>query len=214
MMIARIRCDKREGYVEARFDEVWQYIKDNYRKWRSVDNLMLLYLTKRFVAGETSLIAEAKDADTFLNFLSQHILPLECVSGVHIFNLMKPRFLQIPRGTCLDLKRFTVTITANPEQYQEIHDAVCRIKPSKYFVVGYIAYSFQEHGSDMVVSVLAKGLSAAKKGVLEHIESLEGVLDTDLVRITRTKRLYSLAETKKYKGIPHLSHEAMGIEMF
>ncbi len=214
LMVARINCDKKEGYVEANQDEVWQYIRSNYRKWKSSENIMLLYLTKRFVPGETSLIVNAKDADTFLNFLGQHILPLECVSGAHIFNLMKPLFFRIPTGTCLDLKRFTLTINVLPSHYKEVYHAICRIKPTKYFVVGYIAYAFQEHGNDIVVSVLAKGLSAAKKGCQEHIEALEGVLNTEIVRITRTKRLYSGADAKKFKGTPYVPDEEIGIEIF
>jgi hypothetical protein len=214
MMIARIKCQKREGYVEAKFDDVWQYIKDNYRKWRDIDDIMLLYLTKRFVAGETSLIVDSKDADVFHNFLKTHILPLECVSGVHMFNLMKPRFFEIPRGTCLDLNRFTVTISAAPGSYANVYESVSGIKPTKSLVVSYIAYTFSDHGSDIVVSVLAKGLSSAKKGVLEHIDALNGVHDTDIVRITRTKKLYREEKAKEFKGIPHVSDEVMGIEMF
>jgi hypothetical protein len=213
-MVARIKCGKTEGYVEAKHDDVWQYIKSNYRQWKGEENITLMYLTKRFVPGETSLIVNTKDADTFLDFLSQHVLPLECIEGAYIFNLMKPTFFPIPTGTCLDLKRFTVTINAIPSQYNEIYDIIRGIKPTKFFVVGYIAYTFQEHGSDIMVSVLAKGLPAAKKGVLEHIEQIDGVLDTNIVWITKTKKLYSGSEAEKFKGTPYVSDEALGLEVF
>ncbi|UCE75279.1 MAG: hypothetical protein JSV56_06155 [Methanomassiliicoccales archaeon] len=214
MMIARIKCDKKEGYVEAKDDDVWQYIKGHYRQWRDDENLTLLYLTKRFVPGETSLIVNARNAEMFLHFLNHHILPLDYVTGVYIFNLMKPTFFSIPRGTCLDLKRFTVTIDANPSKYKEIYEAVCMIKPTKFFVVSYIAYTFQEPGSDMVLSVLAQGPSAVKQGVRKYIDSLDGVNNTDIVWVPKTRKLYSGAEAEKFKGTHYLSDESLSMEMF
>jgi hypothetical protein len=213
-MIARIKCGKYEGYVDAEHDDVWQHIKTNYRNWKKDQALSLLYLTKRFVPGETSLIVKAENADAFMDFLNQHILPLECVSGSHIFNLMKPTFLHIPKGTCLDLKRFTVTINADPVHYQEIYDSICKIEPTKYFVVNYVAFTFQDHGDDILVSVLAKGLSAAKKGVLDHIESQEGVLNTNITRITKTRKLYSYSDLLKFHGKPFEAEDALSMDMF
>jgi hypothetical protein len=214
MMIARIRCDKKEGYVEAKQDEVWQYIRSNYKKWRSEENIALLYLTKRFVPGETSLIVNANDADVFLNFLNQHIFPLECVIGAHIFNLTRYKFFPIPTGSCLDLKRFTVTINAVPKHYKEIYNEICKIEPTKHFVVNYIAYSFHEHGSDIIVSILAKGSHDAKEGVRKHIEPLEGIVNTDIMWISKTKKLCPDSQEKKLKGLQYMPDEPLGMEMF
>ena len=149
-----------------------------------------------------------------MNFLNEHVLPLECVMGVYIFNLMKPMFFPIPSGTCLDLKRFTVNINTVPARLNEIYQGICRIEPTKYFVVAYIAYTFQEHGSDIVVSLLAESLSAAKQGVREHIDTLEGVLDTNIVRVTRTRRLYSSKNEGKLKGTPYKPDPPINLEMF
>lgn len=213
-MVARIRCSKGEGYLETQQDDVWQYIESDHRKWPTDENITPLYLTKRFVPGETSLIVHAEDADNFLDFLNRHILSLDCVAGVHIFNLIKPVFFPIPTGTCIDLKRFTVTINAVPARLNATYETICRIKPMRYFVVAYIAYTFQEHGSDIVVSLLAKSLSAAKQGVHEHIEPLEGVLDTNIVRVMRTKRLYSSKDEGKLRGTLYKSDEPLSLEMF
>ncbi|UCE37313.1 MAG: hypothetical protein JSW00_17855 [Thermoplasmata archaeon] len=199
LLIARIKCGKTQGYVEAKDDEVWQYICSNYRDWMNDKNITLLYLSKRFILGENSLIADVTDADYFLAFLKKHLFPLECVNSVHIFNLMKPTFFPVPQGMCLDLKRFTVTINARPANYKDIYDAICKIKPTNNFVVHYVAYIFSDHGSDIVTSVLANGLSSAKKGVQEHIDILDGVYETDIVWITKTKELLSTMETKKLK---------------
>ncbi|UCG70678.1 MAG: hypothetical protein JSV09_06590 [Thermoplasmata archaeon] len=212
-MIARI-TSKKEGYLDTDHDEVWQHVKKNYKEWRGNENPTLLYLTKRFAPGETSLIVDAPNAENFLEFLQDNILHLNTISRAYIFNLMKSAFFPIPKGTCSDLKRFTVTINAEPKKYMEIYNAISRIKPEKYFVVGYIAYTFQEPGSDIVVSILAKGISEAKAGVKKHIESLDGVLDTRITRITKTRRLYPSSYAKETSRMPSLEDESLVLDMF
>jgi hypothetical protein len=213
LMIARI-MSKKEGYMDSEHDEVWQHVKSNHKDWRKNRNLTLLYMTKRFVPGETSLIADTEDAKVFLDFLESNILHLDTVSGAHIFNLMKSTFFPIPSGTCMDLKRFTVNINAEPSQYMEIYNAISKLKPEKNFVIGYIAYTFQEPGKDIVVSILAKNSSEAKAGVKKHIESLEGVLDTRITRITKTKRLYPSSYHKRITGLPSQEDETLGLDKF
>jgi hypothetical protein len=127
---------------------------------------------------------------------------------------MKSKFFHIPTGTCADLKRFTVTINAQPREYNTIYNAISKIKPEKYFVIGYIAYTFEEHGNDIVVSVLAKSKSEAKKGINEHIESLEGVLNTKIIRITNTKKLFKTADLDKIKSALSIDDDSLGLEMF
>jgi hypothetical protein len=212
-MIARI-MSKNEGYTDSEHDEVWQHVKGNYKKWREDGNITLLYLTKRFVPGETSLIVDASEANYFLKFLEDNILPLNSISGAYIFNLMKSRFFPIPKGTCADLKRFTVTINTEPKRYAEIYKTIASIKPQKNFVIGYLAFTFQEPGSDIVVSILAKNHSEAKSGVKEHMESLKGVLDTNITRITKTKRLYPSSYHKKISGISASEDESLSLDMF
>jgi hypothetical protein len=212
-MVARITCENK-GYLDTTHDEVWQQVKNNHKSWRGNEDVTLMYLTKRFIPGETSLIADVKDANSYLGFLEEHILSLNSVSGAYIFNLMKSTFFPIPKGTCLDLKRFTVTINTDPRNCKGIYDAICKIPPQKYFAIGYIAYTFQEQGNDIMVSILAKNTSEAKAGVSEHIESLDGVKRTEIVRITKTRRLCSQSQANKLKGVPSALDEAPGLESF
>ncbi len=213
LMIARI-MSKKEGYTDSEHDEVWQHVMNNYKDWRKNDKLTLLYLTKRFVPGETSLIVDCEDANDFMGFLENNILNLESISGAYLFNLMKSKFFPIPTGTCMDLKRFTVTINAEPKNYERIYHAISKIDPDNNFVVGYIAYTYQEPGSDIVVSILAKNSAEAKAGVKRNIESLEGILDTKITRITKTKRLYPSSYSKKNVGLPSPEDGSMGLEVF
>jgi hypothetical protein len=213
LMVARITCEN-EGYLDTNHDEVWQQVKNNHKGWRGNEDVTLMYLTKRFIPGETSLIADVADANSFLGFLEDNILTLDSVSGAYIFNLMKSTFFPIPKGTCLDLKRFTVTINAEPKNCKDIYDTISKIPPKKYFLIGYLAYTFQEHGSDIMVSILAKGTSDAKSGVKEHIETIKGVKNTEIIRITRTKRLYSPSRANRLKGGSDVLDETPGLESF
>ncbi len=207
LMVARIKCGNKQGYIEAKDDEVWQHICTNYRKWTGDKNIALLYLSKRFVLGENSLIADVRDADYFLSFLKKHLFPLECVNSVQLFNLMKPIFFLVPQGMCLDLKRFTVTISARPSNCRDIYEAICDIKPTKDFVVHYVAYTFSDHGCDIVTSVLAKGLSSVKKGVRRQIDVMDGVHNTQCVWITKTKELLWALEAKKLNESTNIKDE-------
>ncbi len=192
----------REGTTVTHPDpeHVWNYVVKHHENWHTPD-LKVLYMTRRHMQEDTSLIVLSKDLDVLADFLATHIAPLKSVRGVWVLPLSKMRFFKVPlenhRG---EFFRFTVTIDAEPSHMEEIYEAISALKPGRDIMINYIAHTFQSFYSSLMVSVLARSRNHMESFVEEFITPLEGVLDTETSSILRTKRLVSDEEWEESVG--------------
>lgn len=183
-------------------EHVWDYIVRNHLKWRTPD-LKLLYMTRRHMQEDTSLIVDAKDPDVLADFLTTHIASLKSVRGIWVLTLSKMRFFKVPLEHHGDFFRFTVTIDAMPDHIEHIYETISALKPGRDIMVNYIAHTFQSFYSSLMVSVLARSRNHIESFVEEFITPLEGVVDTETTGILRTMRLVSSEEWEESVG-PYL----------
>jgi hypothetical protein len=138
---------------------------------------------------EVSLILDLKDENSFGEFVSKHISPLEQVEGVWLINLVKPRFLHVPRGTPMDYKRFVLTISAEPSAYEYIYKKIIGLRNEKHAIVTYVTYIFQPLGKDLQVSVISKDKDTINEFVEKDVMNINGVKDVDISPVSKTKKL-------------------------
>ncbi len=183
-------------------DYIWDYVTKNHGSWRSKD-VRLLYMTRRHLQDDTSMIIDSTDPDALTDFLLKHIATAKHVRGIWIMNMSKMRFFQLPADRPRDFARFTITIDALPSHLERIYDEISSFEPGRDIMVNYIAHTFQSFYSSLMVSVLARSRNHMESFVEEFITPLEGVVDTETTGIMRTMRLVSAEEWEESVG-PYL----------
>jgi hypothetical protein len=181
-------ADKRiETHVVDRF---WDYVAENHASWRE-KGVRPLYMTHRDLREDTSLIIDAESPDTLADFLMTHIAPFNGVRGIWTVNMARMKFFSVGLTRPRDFSRFTVTIDAIPKYQEKIGETISRFKPGRDVVISYIAHTFQSFNAGIMVSALAKSHNHMDAFVQKHIAHMEGVVNTDITRISRTMRLVS-----------------------
>lgn len=198
----RIECEQdQSNMIVFKENSVWEQMIEHSADWKNT-KVKPLYLTQRQVPNydEISLILDVQDLDDLADFMLEHITPIECIKDIWVVNFMKPRFFAVPKGTSTGIKRFTITINADPTKYAAIYDFISKIKPSKSVIITYLGYTLHEYGDDIMLSVLAQGKSTVEKFIEKYIAPLDCVNSTKIMRIIRTKRLTTVKEWKDFSS--------------
>ncbi len=180
-------------------DVMWNHVMKNYGSWRT-EGVKPLYMTQRHLQEDTSLILDVKDPDALADFLTEHIAKVKHVRGIWVINMAKMRFFRLPADRPIEFSRFTVTIDAMPDHFDPIYDTVANLKPGRDVMINYIAHTFQSFNASIMVSVLARSKNHMDAFVQDCIQSLDGVLGTEITYISKTKRLVTPEEWEESVG--------------
>jgi len=178
-------------------DHVWDSIVRNHRSWTTGD-VRPLYLTHRYMQEDTSMIVDAKDPDALTDFLMRHIAPIDNVRGIWVINLSRMKFLDFPAEMAHGFSRFTVTIDAKPKYLDRIFESILLLRPGRDIAVNYIAYTFASYHASTMLSVLARSHNHLSAFVDAHINPLDGVVNTETTLISKTMRLVSPEDWRRY----------------
>lgn len=205
-MIALVRVhvplivhDSKTGITRQVIDHVWDYVAENHKKWHS-KQVTPLYMTRRYLQEDTSLIVDAENPDALADFLTDNIATIENVRGIWVINMAKMRFFKTPQEHYRDLSRFTVTIDVMPSRMNRVFESISSLRPGRDVIVNYVAHTFQSPTASIMASVLARSINHMNAFVNEYIKPLEGVADTDVTYISKTLRLASPKEWKESAG--------------
>jgi hypothetical protein len=171
-------------------DRVWRRIVRNHKKWNG-KNARIVYLTHRSLQEDVSIILEAKNMDSVAEFVTKHITPMKEVAAVRIIGLMKPRFFKMPKKRIQEPKRYTVSVTVDPNEFDSVYDYLSDFKPSNSVAPVYLACTFSGFGRDMLFSFLCPGETTAKKFVSTYIAKYKGIMDTSTTLMSQSRRLTS-----------------------
>ena len=190
-------------HSENKPELIWDFIMAQHEAMnaRLGGKLRLLYATRRVKYGDVSLFVHADEMDAIGDFVLEDIGRMETVSGVWVFNLIKPKFFPVPEGTLPDLPRFTLTIHAYPRHLQSVYESLCSTPPAPELVPAYIAYTFRTLGESVLCSVLAKDRKLVNQFKAKRVESLPGVMQVEIAEIQDTRRLLPRAEWEQYAHI-------------
>jgi hypothetical protein len=168
---------------------LWEQIIQNHASWDDID-IEVLYLTYHPKENVHSLLVDFKDIGDYELFKSKYLDGLKPVSGITHGELIKPVFFTIPKGTPMEYKRYAVTITADPIEYENLYSTLSQFKPGENIIISYLTY-LREIGKDILLSVVAKDSDEVEKFISESIKPLKGVQFIKTIYISRTKRLIS-----------------------
>lgn len=180
----------------ANMDRVWRRIVRSHRKWNDT-RAEIVYLTHRSLQEDISIILDAKSMDTVADFVSEHLATMEEVAAIRIMGLMRPRFFPIPEKSSPELKRFTISISVEPNELENVYDYLSNFQASKAIVPVYLACTFNGFGRDMLFSVLFPGETTAKKFVNTYVDTFKGIKDTNTTYLSHSKRLASKEDWRK-----------------
>jgi len=191
----------KEGRVVTHIDQdyVWDHVVRHHKKWQS-DDVKILYMTRRDLQEDTSLVIDAKDPDCLADFLLEHIAPVKYVRGIWVIHLSKMRFFKIPLDRPGDFTRFTVKLDVLPQNMNAVFETLSSLKPGRDIMINYIAHSFQSLWASIILSVLARSRNHMETFVEECILTLDGVMDAEITHISKTLRLVSDEEWQKSVG--------------
>lgn len=192
-------------------NHIWDFIAKNHEKMRNED-VRLLYMTRRHLQDDTSLIVDAKDADALSEFINKQLAHLKYVRGVRVINMAKMRFFRVPLEHPGEFFRFTITIDALPNHLQKVYDAIAAFKPGRDIIVNYIAQTFQSFDASIMVSILARSKNHMDVFVDECVRTLPGVVDAEITHISKTMRLVSPEEWEEFLGAHFLTAEGEQIK--
>lgn len=192
-------------------NHIWEFISRNHEKMRTED-VRLLYMTRRHLQDDTSLIIEAKDTDALSDFINKHLAHLKYVRGIRVINMSKMRFFKVPLEHPSGFFRFTITIDALPSHLEKVYDTIAALKPGRDIVVNYIAQTFQSFDASIMVSVLARSKNHMDVFVDDCIRPLPGVVDAEITHISKTMRLVSPSEWEQFLGAHFITAEGEQIK--
>lgn len=180
----------------ANIDKVWRRIVRNHKKWGG-NGARAVYLTHRSLQEDVSLVLDAENLDVVGNYISKHVAPMKEVEGIRVIPLVNPRFFIPVKGTPRDMKRFTVSVTADPNRLDEVYEFLSNFKPNKGFSPAYLAHVFRGFGRDIWYSVFCRGETTVKKFVDTYLNPHAGILGTKITYMSQSKRLVPREEWKK-----------------
>ncbi len=178
-------------------NHIWDFITKNHEKMRNED-VRLIYMTRRHLQDDTSLIVEVKDPDSLADFLTKHVAHLKYVRGIRVINMAKMRFFRVPLDQPRDFFRFTVTIDATPESVEKVYGTIAGLRPGRDIVVNYIAQTFQSYDASVMVSVLARSRDHMEVFVEDCVRTVPGVVDAEITQISKTMRLIPPGEWEEF----------------
>jgi len=203
MQIARFRLEYEDKGKEAkhrptREEYIWDYISKNYEQWQNKD-VKPLYLTKRGIYKDISLVVSSTSADAFAEFILRHMTSQDCIKDVWMFNMMEPRLFSVPENLSQNLRRFTLTLNVVPREAPFVYEFISKIKPSSKMVITYITYIYHRHG-DILISLLAGNKNVVEDFARKYIEGMKGVIRTEVIPIIKSKNLTTPKEWKDNCG--------------
>ncbi len=191
--------DLKTGVLTMPESQVWERVVSQHEKWDNGD-VRLLYVTRRHLQEDTSLIIDAKNEDALTNFLLTHIATMKSVRGIWVLPLTKMKFFEIPKRGTEGFNRFTITVNMIPEHLGNVYDSISALRPGRDIIVNYIALTFQSFKAPLMVCVLARSRNHVNQFVDRYIRPLEGVLDVETAYISKWLRLVSTEDWRNHVG--------------
>ena len=180
-------------------EKMWSAIMAQKNSLQSAlgKNGQLLYITKRADFNEASLFIHTKDFNSIINLVTEHLNTLDEVSAISIVYLIKPRFFPVPKDT-YNLKRFILSLKVHPKSLKDVYKKLLNPNMPKGIRKVYYAFTFQHNNEALQYSLLAEDEESVQKYIAESIQSIDGIIKTEVHQAEKTKPFISYKEWLKY----------------
>ena len=160
-------------------------------------NGQLLYLTKRVGFNEASLFVHAKDLNSIINIITDPLSSLDEISAISITHLFKPRFFPVPKDT-YNLKRFVICLKVRANSLKDVYKKLLNPNLPEGIRKVYYAFTFNNYDETLQYSLLSEDKESVQKFVEESIQTINGIVKTEIYQAEKTKPFISYKEWQNY----------------
>ena len=186
LLVARIKEGETEG-------KVWTKIESSIPKIIA-KGVTPLYLSKRSHHLDTSLIVSAPSVDVLLEILLDILSGTTSADSIQIFQLVKPKFFDIPENIGKEATRFLITIAVRPADAMRVYDLIAGFRQSSDFAITYLAFTCQSYCDTLTLSAFAKSTDHMNRFVEQELKAIPQISRVTTTPLTKSKRLLPYAE--------------------
>ncbi|MBI4677218.1 MAG: hypothetical protein HY748_06510 [Elusimicrobia bacterium] len=161
------------------------------------ENGRLLYMSRRHLHNEASLVVHVVTPDALAEFVSGPLARLKDITGVWLIQLFMPKFLTVPKGA-EHLPRYAVTVKVFPSALAQVYGKIASGDWPEGVALGYVAYTFHLLGDCLQFSVFARDEAVLSGHLRDKVRRIPGVLNLTMGRIVETQSLLSPAEWQRF----------------
>jgi DNA-binding Lrp family transcriptional regulator len=187
-----------EAGKEDLFDRIFQDYK-SLKDWPLLKDVRLLYLDRCFTHSDINMMFDVKNFEQLPRIFTEFILKMDGVWDVQIIQLFSPSFFRIPKYVDLDKwGRFTVTLDVKSHKTESVYKYLRDFAATDEAAISFMAYTFYSYQNDIIFTLLAPDIKSAGKFVDEKIRTIDGVIDSVIWEIEKSKFTISHDEWVKY----------------
>jgi hypothetical protein len=186
LLVARIKEGETEGQVWDRIEGAIPLI--------AAKGITPLYLSKRSHHLDTSLIVSSPSVDLLLEVLLKVLAGTASADGILIFQLVKPKFFDIPENIGKDATRFLITIAVRPADSLRVYELISGFRQSSDFAITYLAFTCQSYCDALTLSAFAKSTDHMNRFVEQELKAIPQITRVTTTPLTKSKRLLPYAE--------------------
>lgn len=186
LLVARVKEGETEGAV-------WNKIEASIHKF-AAKGVTPLYLSKRSHHLDTSLIVSSPSIDVLLETLLEILSGTSAADSILIFQLVKPKFFDIPENIGRDATRFLITIAVKPADAMRVYELISNFRQSSDFAITYLAFTCQSYCDALTLSAFAKSTDHMNRFVEQELKAIPQIARVTTTPLTKSKRLLPYAE--------------------
>jgi DNA-binding Lrp family transcriptional regulator len=188
--------------VEAGKEDLFERIYEKYselKDWPLLKKVKMLYLDRCYTHSDINMMFDVKDFTQLPRLFTEFLLGMDGVWDLQIIQLFSPNFFKIPKYVDLESwGRFTVTLDVKSPQTEDVFKYLREIAATDEAAITFLAYTFYSYQSDIIFTMLAPNIESASKFVDEKIRNIDGVIDSVIWEIEKSKFAIPHEEWVKY----------------
>ena len=163
------------------------------------DKIKILYMARCYTHADISLMVDVLDPEKLPDFITKVVLPMDGVWDLQTIHLFNPHFFKLPSYVNKDeFKQFTVTLDIKTHKTEGVFKYLCDFAATEEAAISFLAYSFYSYDNDIILTLLAPSIEEAGKFLNENIRTIDGVYDSLLWQIEKSKMFVTHEEFLEY----------------
>lgn len=196
MMIVRLYPKTDYTNYTYNINKIWDFVEQKITQG-SAQSITPLYATQTEGMMDVGIIFEVKHPDDVAHFLTEEIVKCPEVHHTKTISLMKPVFFPIPKRKPKNVQRYLIRVYMHPSKYKEMYDNLINYPYSSKLFPIYISYSLGDE--DLIMSIAADSKDTATRFLEEQIRTFDGVDQSALYPVFKTKRFAPLEQFTKHQ---------------
>ena len=187
-------------------EKLWQCVLPVLKNLKS-EHFRPLYMSQWEPEEFTTVMLDVSNVEGLCRFFTKDLAQCDVIDRSRTLTLLCPEFYPVPKTRPEKLHRFRIAIQVDTRHLETVFNKMSDINYTavKCFPT-YRALSFGE--DDILLSILAESEECINNLIQEQIIPLEGVINAEYIRITKSYRIIPKDEWVAYrKKLYQVKHE-------